>query len=223
MIEILNLIHKSLNIPYLTIPKGHTTVIGPNGSGKTTLLDLCAGIQIPEQGCIQIEQMEPRSRDVGYVCEFPDRNILFERVDDEIASPLRFRLNDCEAIRTRIRTLSEMIPISMLLDASTHDLSGGEKALIAVATAIAASPTLLVLDESDSHLDFETRGMVQHLIRSLTVPYVLQCTQDMDIAAGSDHVLYCSEGTIRYSGRPQEVFSHLRKTCFFPRSWRNPV
>ena len=91
MIVIEGLRSRSLEIPRLEIPRGTTAVIGPNGSGKTTLLKLLAGISLPGSGSIRIDGAGPRMAEIGWVNEFPDRNIIFSTVADEVASPLRFR------------------------------------------------------------------------------------------------------------------------------------
>ena len=86
---------RELRILSLALLPGVTTIIGPNGAGKSTLLKLCAGIRVPEQGTISVEGQTPRNTETGYVNEFPDRNLLFSTVMDELASPLRFRHMPC--------------------------------------------------------------------------------------------------------------------------------
>ena len=95
MITIENLRYRTLSIEDLRIAPGITSVIGPNGSGKTTLLKLLAGIAVPDAGTILIDGMPPRNAEIGWVNEFPDRNILFGNAFEEIASPLRFRHLPC--------------------------------------------------------------------------------------------------------------------------------
>ena len=76
MIIIENLRYRNLAIDALTIKPGITTIIGPNGSGKTTFLKICAGIILPDSGTILIDYAQPRQTDVGWVNEYPDRNLL---------------------------------------------------------------------------------------------------------------------------------------------------
>ena len=79
VIEIKALSHRVLEIPDLLIPAGRMAVIGPNGGGKTTLLRLLAGIDLPEKGEILIDGLPPRSREVGWVGEHPEQNIIFRQ------------------------------------------------------------------------------------------------------------------------------------------------
>ncbi|MFA4848310.1 MAG: energy-coupling factor ABC transporter ATP-binding protein [Methanoregula sp.] len=207
-------------IDSLTIPPGITSVIGPNGSGKTTLLRLCSGIAVPEAGVIYIDGKTPRETDVGWVNEFPDKNILFSRVSDEIASSLRFSHQPCGEIDVAVNTIAQLMNITYLLDRTIKELSGGEKVLVALASALVEHPKILVLDEYDSHLD-ETRCLqIEELIRTSGVPYVIRCTQQMETAARGDYLLVMENGRITVSGNPIEVFASLDQTSFYPLSWR---
>ena len=103
MISIECLRYRNLAIDALTISPGVTTIIGANGSGKTTFLKLCTGIALPDSGTIMIDDAPPRQTEIGWVNEYPDRNILFVNVFDEIASPLRFRSAPCGIIDSSVR------------------------------------------------------------------------------------------------------------------------
>ncbi|MCK9308559.1 MAG: ATP-binding cassette domain-containing protein, partial [Methanoculleus sp.] len=156
MIRITDLRHRLLNIPDLRVDSRHIAVIGPNGSGKTTLLTVCAGIEEPSAGMVRLLGRPPSAVKVGWVGEFPDRTLLFSRVYDEIASTPRFRYRPCRETDERVRAAAGTVGIPHLLDAKVSALSGGEKALVALAAACAADPEVLVLDEADSHLDGAT-------------------------------------------------------------------
>ncbi|MDI6718834.1 MAG: ABC transporter ATP-binding protein [Methanomicrobiales archaeon] len=206
MIEIRNLRHRSLDIPSLAIPPGRTAVIGLNGSGKTTFLSLCVGIALPQGGSILLDGRPPRETDVGWVAEFPDRNMLFDRVSDEIASPLRFRFVPAPRIREAVERIAADVGISGLLARNPRSLSGGEKTLVALATALVSRPVVLVLDEFDSHLDAETLGEAERAIGRARVPYVLQCTQNPHVARSADRVLYMEAGRVRDLGALDRMF-----------------
>nr|WP_320161304.1 energy-coupling factor ABC transporter ATP-binding protein [uncultured Methanoregula sp.] len=211
---------KNLFIDSLVIPEGITSVIGKNGSGKTTLLKAIAGIQLPEAGSIHIDGTLPRETETGWVNEFPDRNILFNRVPDEIAAALRFRQVPCDEIDGRVAALMESMGILHLKGRLMRELSGGEKILVALAAALVHRPRVLVLDEYDSHLDAKKVGEIESVIRKSNVPYVIRCTQQMETAALGDFVIFLEEGRINYAGTPGSVFASLKNTPFYPFSWR---
>lgn len=216
MIELSGIRHTILDISSLRIPPGTTSVIGPNGSGKTMLLKLLAGISLPQSGTVHIDGLPPREIETGWVNEFPDRNILFGTVFDEVASSQRFRhLPDME-VETTVENLLDSMRMSPLRDRPVCDLSGGEKVLVALAAALVHSPQLLVLDECDSHLDNRRSGVIERIIQEHNIPYVIRCTQQVESAIRSDHVIYLENGRIVFSGLPGEVFAGLRDTAFYP-------
>jgi energy-coupling factor transport system ATP-binding protein len=218
MIELSGIRHNILEIGTLHIPEGTTTVIGPNGSGKTMLLKLLAGISLPRSGTVYIDGLRPRETETGWVNEFPDRNILFGTVFDEVASSLRFRhLPDRDVERT-VEKLLDSMGISPLRDRPVCDLSGGEKVLVALAAALVHTPRALVLDECDSHLDNNRARQVERIIQKHRIPYVIRCTQQVESAIRSDHVIFLENGRIAFDGLPGEVFARLRGTPFYPLS-----
>lgn len=194
MIELTDIRHRILDIPSLSLPEGVTTVLGRNGAGKTTLLSLCAGVALPERGVVEIEDTPPRQLEIGWVSEFPDRNILFDSVFDEISAPLRFRRCTNDEITRRTREIIERFSLDHLTGRRTRTLSGGEKVLVSLATALVTDPVLLVIDEADSHLDRATAENLQEMIRISPPRYLLQSTQFTGTASGSDHLVIMEKG-----------------------------
>jgi energy-coupling factor transport system ATP-binding protein len=163
-----------------------------------------------------IDNSSPRETDIGWVNEFPDRNILFVNVIDEIASSLRFRHVSCKEIDVSVRVSAEAMGITHLLNRRMHELSGGEKALVSLAAALIHRPKMLVLDEYDSHLDNRWAGTIEQIMRSSGADYVLRCTQQMNTAIQSDQILFFDSGQILHQGTPKQVFPLLRETAYYP-------
>jgi len=215
--------YRSLAIDTLEIPPGITSVIGRNGSGKSTFLKICAGILEPECGSLLVDGQHPRQVDTGYVNEFPDRNILFSTVKDELASPLRFRFTPCRETDRAVRVCAETLGISRLLDRRMQDLSGGEKVLVAYAAAVITRPRVLVLDECDSHMDAGRCVWLEGALRASGAAYVIRCTQQMETAAAGNHLICLDQGRVLHAGTPAGVFPRLSGTPFYPLSWRCPA
>jgi energy-coupling factor transport system ATP-binding protein len=213
------LCYRNLKIDALTIKPGITTIIGSNGSGKTTFLKLCAGIALTDSGSLLIDDTLPRKNEIGWVNEFPDRNILFVNVFDEIASPLRFRRTPCNEIDSEVRTCAETLGITHLLKRAVRDLSGGEKVLVSLAAALVHHPKVLVLDEYDSHLDAHSLTRIEQGIRTSGAKYVIRCTQQMETAVQSDYLLFFDSGRITCAGTPGYVFPFLKGTAYYPLLW----
>jgi energy-coupling factor transport system ATP-binding protein len=212
---------KTLQIPGLTIYPGRTAIIGRNGSGKTSLLRLIAGLVSPDKGSVTISG-EPAGthKNVGWVDEYPDRNFIFSTVYDEIASSCRFQFIPCEETRRMVLEIASKAGISHLVRREIRTLSGGEKAMVALAAALVTTPPLVVTDEYDSHLDASCIDAVEGLMAASGARYVVQCTQNMELAARCDAIVFLSHGNILYNGRPEEIFTSLKDSCFYPFSWR---
>ena len=222
MIRFRSLRFGCLSIRELTLPRGHTVVMGPNGSGKTTLLRVLAGIDTPDEGDVIVDGKPPRACETGWLPEFPDRSLLFFSVREEIASPLRFAGCPCTHTEERVEAVARDLGITSLLSRSTRHLSGGEKVLVALAAALASSPDLLVLDEFDSHIDEETAGAIMAHIRTREIPYVVHCTQNPDFAASADCLVVLKFGLLRLAGPPDSVFPQIGAKCCVPQELFHP-
>ena len=220
MITISGLRFRNLSIPSLMIPEGNITLIGPNGCGKSTLLKLIAGIHLPEQGSVLIDGISPRQAEIGWVNEFPDRNIIFSTVADEVASPLRFRHIQEKEIRSRTTGLLDYLGLTRIQDRPVQELSGGEKVIVAIAAAVIHRPEILVLDEYDSHLDAAITARINRLLAGFSIPHVIRCTQDLEAATRADMLIYLQGGRIHASGTPDSILPDLVGTPFYPLSWR---
>lgn len=219
MIRIKGLKHHLIEIPDLHVEGEIVAVIGRNGSGKTSFLELLAGIDNPLKGEILLGGKKPRDSRIGWVGEFPDRTMLFSRVYDEVASSMRFQKFQTEETDLQVRKTMSDMGIARLLDRSIIDLSGGEKAMVACAAAMVSSPDFLILDEVDSHLDGNTAEMIHDIIKRSNRRSIY-CTHYMDHAADADQVIFMDSGKIIHHGTPEDVFSLLEGTCFYPSLWR---
>lgn len=216
MITLSQISQRIVNVPTLSIDGGAIAVIGPNGSGKTTLLEVCAGLTIPAQGTVLIDGTPPRKTEVAWVSSAPDRNILFSTVRDEIASPCRFAGLSCQETESAVDEVCDRLGITHLLDRLTRTLSGGEKGVVALATALVKRPTMLVLDEFDAYLDHQTLASITRLMQPASVRYLLFCTQNMALASVADQVIFLKDGHVLASGRPEDVFDLVRTEGFCP-------
>jgi len=93
------------------------------------------------------------------------------------------------------------------------------RVLVSLAAALVHHPKVLVLDEYDSHLDARSSAKIEQIIRSSEVDYVIHCTQQMDTAIHSDHLLFFDAGRITRAGTPDLVFPFLKGTAYYPVLW----
>ncbi len=144
-------------------------IVGPNGAGKTTLLKALLGTLSPLGGAIRT-----RGRDIvfGYV---PQRQAVDETFPLTVREMILmgrfariglFRRPGAEDHR-RVVEAAEHVGITALLDQRYRTLSGGQKQRTLIARALAAEPTVLVLDEPTNGMDLPAEHAIMELVRRL--------------------------------------------------------
>lgn len=140
-------------------------ITGPSGCGKSTLA-LCLAGFIPHayggkmEGVVRIQGRDTRdypagglSGIVGLVQQDPDAQLCTLTVSDEVAfGPENLRIPP-EEIRERVHFALQAVGALDLMDRKVHTLSGGEKQRVAIASVLAMTPVLLILDEPTANLD----------------------------------------------------------------------
>ena len=159
----------------LAFGRGERVVLlGPSGCGKTTLLRLIAGLEIPDAGEIAIDGrrvavagrnlIEPEQRHIGMV--FQDLALWpHMTVAQHLEFALRYaRCGESASRPTRIREVLEMVRLADRAQARPGDLSGGQQQRVALALALVAGPSTVLMDEPLSSLDPE---LASHLRREI--------------------------------------------------------
>ncbi|RKQ88407.1 ABC transporter ATP-binding protein [Brockia lithotrophica] len=170
----------------LDVRRGEIAVLlGPSGSGKSTLLHLLAGLGGEYTGSIvyRIPDFDPR-RDVALVLQ-SDALLPWKTVEDNVALGLLFRRVPREEIRTRVHAVLAEVGLQGLGRRRPYELSGGQRARVALARALVTLPRLLLLDEPFSALDALTREAMQDFLLRLHAEYgftALLVTHDIEEA-----------------------------------------
>jgi energy-coupling factor transport system ATP-binding protein len=145
----------------LTLPRpGLWMLIGSNGSGKSTLLRLIAGLLSPERGRIDTP-LRP-----ALVFQNPDHQLLMPTCGTDLRLGLPQALDHRQATE-RVEALLRQVGLQGMAQRPIHTLSGGQKQRLAIAGALGAEATLLLLDEPTALLDPDSQADVLALIRSL--------------------------------------------------------
>ncbi|MFC7322075.1 heme ABC exporter ATP-binding protein CcmA [Halobacillus campisalis] len=144
------------------------SIVGPSGSGKTTLLRILAGLEIPDQGTILLEEkdvtrLSARQRNIGLVFQQP---LLFPHmtVAENIAYGAHMNGKKTES------TVKDLLAAINLTEAAAQfpaELSGGQQQRVALARALAIEPEILLLDEPFSSLDPNLRQDMRYWVRDL--------------------------------------------------------
>lgn len=182
-------------------------IVGPSGSGKTTLLGLCAGLDRPDSGSIQLcgtqlnslsedERAVLRNQKVGFV--FQDFQLLPTLTAlENVAVPLE--LQGAKNASEAAKELLEKVELGGRFDHYPSQLSGGEQQRVAVARAFSNRPSILFADEPTGNLDAETGDKVIKLLFDLNREAgttLVIVTHDLDLAKMTQRILRLKGGKI---------------------------
>jgi putative ABC transport system ATP-binding protein len=163
------------NISFSIEEKLTVSIVGPSGSGKTTLLGLCAGLDRPTSGTVELnnirlndlsedERARVRNKYVGFIFQnfqlMPTLTAL-----ENVMVPLELRGE--KNIRPKAIDLLDKVGLA---DRTSHypvQLSGGEQQRVSMARAFSTSPKILFADEPTGNLDEEASNRVIKLLFDL--------------------------------------------------------
>ncbi|OGP71331.1 MAG: cobalt ABC transporter ATP-binding protein [Deltaproteobacteria bacterium RBG_13_60_28] len=177
-------------------------IIGANGAGKSTLLLHLNGCLMPQAGAVRIgglplnkKTLSQVRRTVGMVFQDPDDQLFMPIVYDDVAfGPLNLGLPPEEVDHLVLDSLAT-VGASHLKDRPPYRLSGGEKRAVAIASVLAMSPSILVMDEPTSSLDPKTRRQLIELLKTFKHTRII-ATHDLDLVLD-----LCSRAIVFKEGR----------------------
>ncbi|MBT8280286.1 MAG: ABC transporter ATP-binding protein [Muriicola sp.] len=191
-----------------SLDSGETfAIVGPSGSGKTTLLGLCAGLDQPDTGSIELcgveinslnedERARLRNQKVGFI--FQDFQLLPTLTAlENVAVPLE--LQGEKNAGARAKTLLEKVGLAERIHHFPSQLSGGEQQRVALARAFSNTPDILFADEPTGELDEDTGRKIVNLLFELNKEAgttLVIITHDMDLARKTQRILRLKGGKI---------------------------
>ena len=199
-----------------TLSERRIAIIGANGSGKSTFARLLNGLLIPSTGDVLVDGLNTRRdgkavrRKVGFVFQNPDNQIVFPTVEEDLAFGLKNLGIEAREIDRRIDEILSNYGLGEFRQRLIHQLSGGEKQLVAVAGVLVMSPDVIVFDEPTTLLDLRNRQLLGGAIAALEQQVVL-VTHDLDSIAEFDRAICFSAGSIVSDGVPATVIEDYRK------------
>jgi oligopeptide/dipeptide ABC transporter ATP-binding protein len=194
-------------------------LVGESGCGKSTLVRLLARLIDPTSGRILLNgeditavsqarfvTMKQRAR-IQVVFQDPSESLNPSfRVFRSIADPLRRLLgvNDRAKLAERVYRAADLVGLPReLIERYPHQLSGGQRARVGIARAIAVEPSLLILDEPTSALDVSVQAVILRLLADLRTRLgmsYLFVSHDLNVVR-----LLCSRIVVMYLGRVVEM------------------
>lgn len=200
----------------LEIEKGEiVSILGESGSGKSTMLRIIAGLEDAYKGKITISEsvvydenisIEPEKRGIGMVFQdyalFPHMNV---------AKNIMFGLKKMDKTQREKKMLEmlRLVNLEEYKDKYPHELSGGQQQRIAIARAIAPSPSILLLDEPFSNLDANLQSKIRtelkEIIQKANITSIFVTHDKEDAKALADKVVVLEKGEIIKVGNIEDI------------------
>lgn len=191
-------------------------LLGSSGCGKSTLLRMLAGFEPVTSGQIfldgeDITDLAPYARPVNMMFQsyalFPHMS-----VEANVAFGLKQEKVPSSEIHERVYEALELVQMSPFAKRRPHQLSGGQQQRVALARSLVKRPKLLLLDEPMSALDKQIRHATQielvRLLEQLGVTCFMVTHDQEEAMTMSNRVAVMTEGQIRQTGTPQEVYAY---------------
>lgn len=209
----------SLKNVTFSAPKGSFVgIIGSTGSGKTTLVNLIARMYDATQGSVKIFGEDVKSytpdelkKNVGVVSQ---KSVLFKGTVEE---NLKWAKNDAskeemtEALKSAqaLEIVENKGGLDAISEQEGRNFSGGQKQRISIARTLVAKPSVLVLDDSSSALDFATEKKLRNAVRNLDFsPTVFVVSQRISSIADCDKILVLDDGVLVGCGTHTELLEN---------------
>ena len=214
----------SLDKINVRIGEGEFLVItGPSGGGKSTFLRAINGL-IPNfyggkiSGDVLVQgknasetPTNEMSELVGMVFQDPENQLISNQVEREIAFGMENLCFSQELMRKRVEEALDAVNISRLRNRTTSELSGGQKQKVAIASALAMHPSILLLDEPTSELDPRSAEDVLNVIEKINDELgltILLVEHRLErVIHHVDRMLMIDGGRLIYDGSPRKIKS----------------
>jgi len=196
----------SVHIENLLIPKGMICgLVGPNGCGKTTAMKMMAGVIKPDSGSIDYEGL--RLDDITMAFRKP--YLIRDTVYNNLVYPLKIR--KIKPDKQLVDYFLEMAGLQNLRSQYAPSLSGGEQQKLSLIRAFVFSPKIIFVDEAFSNMDIESVARFEEYILNMQkqtpITWVIVSHQLSNIKRLCERVYFISNGKIKLSGSPSEIFS----------------
>jgi cobalt/nickel transport system ATP-binding protein len=197
-------------------------IVGLNGSGKTTLFKLILGLLEPESGEIFIldkkmtrNNLWDLRQDVGFLFQNPDDQLFAPTIWEDVAFGTRNLGLSEEEVSKRVEWALERVGMIRFIDRPVNQISHGQSKRVALAGIIAMRPSILVLDEPFTGLDFKMVTDMIDIIQKLRqdgVTILFTTHNRFFIENWSDSVAVIKDGRIVYDGPTKEAMKRKEVT-----------
>ncbi|MBQ6644869.1 MAG: ABC transporter ATP-binding protein [Saccharopolyspora sp.] len=208
--------HSVLTGVDLRLCEPRVAFVGANGSGKSTLARMVNGLVTPTRGRVLVDGLDPAKngravrKRVGFVFTDPDSQIVMPTAGEDVAFSLRRRgIPKAERERRAAEVLAQH-GLGGYEQHPAHQLSGGQKQLLALCSMLVLEPDVLVCDEPTTLLDLRNKRHFMELLRELP-QQVLLVTHDLHLLEDFERVVVLDRGQVAADDSPDAALTRYRE------------
>jgi putative ABC transport system ATP-binding protein len=195
------------DVSFALAPRATCAIVGPSGSGKTTLLGLCAGLDRPSSGSVEIDGQDLGALDEDGRAQLRNSVVGFVFQNFQLIPTLTALENVMVPMELRGRNRVEEMAVALLekvelggrLSHYPAQLSGGEQQRVALARAFINQPKILFADEPTGNLDAETSQKVIDLLFGLNAASgtaLVLVTHNLELAQKTHRIIRLKGGKV---------------------------
>ncbi len=217
--------NKALHNISFEVSQGEFLILcGPSGCGKSTLLrhlktcltphGVFTGEILFNGECLSEIDERTQSQEIGFVLQSPENQVVTDKVWHELAFGLESLGYDTPTIRRRVAEVAAFFGIENWFYKNVTELSGGQKQLLSLASVMAMSPKILVLDEPTAQLDpiaaSDFLALLGKINRELGITVILTEHRLEEAFPFATRVIVMEKGEILCDDKPEKVGLQLR-------------
>ncbi len=195
---------------WLSMRRGDfTCIIGHSGCGKTTVLNILAGLDVPSEGTVIVDNQSIEGPSLDRAVIFQSHALLpWRSVMGNVAYAVssKWRRSSKAEVERQAQKFIDLVGLTGAEHKRPAELSGGMKQRVGIARALSIEPKILLMDEPFSALDALTRGTLQDEVRRIcleTGQTVFMITHDVDEA------IYLADRIVLMTNGPGAVFAEI--------------
>lgn len=200
----------------LTIAKGeYHVILGKSGGGKSTLLRIAAGLEMPDKGCVLIQDKIKSKNSCGIkrgIGMLMQNDSLFPHITIIENVIWALKAGKIDYSKKKIQNLLNIMGIETIQNKLPAQCSGGQRQRAALARVLAARPKIVLLDEPLSSIDpitaFDLRKFLKSIQQKTGVTFLHITHNRKEAAELAERISILGNGTILQTGTAEDLFLH---------------